>query len=422
MSWPADPPRTRLVAALLVGAACLCAGRVRADWSFPVSTGYDLYIHDYYLSEVDTTEVIQEFNVVANANGASPYGARHRWFLRAALSGGTELYRETLDTGFRLRSEAGQERLRGELTLLARQFREGSTYSLSSDNSEGRAILAATPWTNETVALQLRGRGRFVDYAQPSTLEVDYTDGSAGVYLRAPSRALRDWSLGGVYGARSYPDSNAINRRGFILEGDYDHGSLDRTLRAFHRSERRNIEDETARPSAWFHWSELDTAHPAGEAEIILRGRSEVWDYDQATGAWYDSWLVGAQAGARWGDPFRARFETLLTTQHLEAGDEPETFWQAGLRFGAETMSATLSGSASIELGQRWYTDVIATTDAFVLAYSDYSYLALWLMGNWNISEHFSADITANFEPENHTEQQDDITLGFASLRLVWRP
>ena len=43
-------------------------------------------------------------------------------------------------------------------------------------------------------------------------------------------------------------------------------------------------------------------------------------------------------------------------------------------------------------------------------------------MANWRISEHFSTDLALNYEPESHTEQDDNMTLGFASLRLVWRP
>ena len=35
---------------------------------------------------------------------------------------------------------------------------------------------------------------------------------------------------------------------------------------------------------------------------------------------------------------------------------------------------------------------------------------------------HFSLDVMANYEPERHTEQQDDSALGFASVRLVWKP
>ena len=95
---------TLLWGVAFVFAASTAHAQEKARWSFPVSTGYDIYVHDYFLAQSDTTEVIQEFNVAASFNGASAFGARHRWFLRGGLSGGTELYRESLDTGLRLRT------------------------------------------------------------------------------------------------------------------------------------------------------------------------------------------------------------------------------------------------------------------------------------------------------------------------------
>lgn len=425
MNSRASRARTPLRTALLWGAFCVCAaGAAKAEsrWEFPVSTGYDLYIHNYYLAEEDTVEVIQELNLAANVNGASEWGSRNPWYFRAGLSGGSELYRETLDTGFRLRSVERRDLLRAELLVLARQFRDDSEYSLSSDNVEGRLLVATSPWANDTAGLELRARGRFMEYADPSTLEVDYRDGVAGAYLRSASGSFRSWNVGALYAARDYPDSGEINREGFIVEGDYDHGALEGEFRAFHRTERRNIQDETARPSAWFHWTDVSSAIPVEKAEVILRASSEVWDYDEPVGAWYDSWLVGGQAGGRWGDPLKVRYELLLAAEYLAAGDQPEGYGQAGIRFGAESLVGRFSGSASLELGQRWYRDTPDTGDELVLDYSDYGYLALWVMANWRINDHFSTDLALNFEPESHTEQDDDITLGFASLRLVWRP
>jgi len=54
--------------------------------------------------------------------------------------------------------------------------------------------------------------------------------------------------------------------------------------------------------------------------------------------------------------------------------------------------------------------------------YSDFNYWKIWIMANWSINKNFSLDLLANYEPENHTENSDDSSLGFGSLRLVWRP
>ena len=60
--------------------------------------------------------------------------------------------------------------------------------------------------------------------------------------------------------------------------------------------------------------------------------------------------------------------------------------------------------------------------DDVVFTYSDFSYLEVWIMATWTMSAHFSFDLIANYQPENHTEQDDDIALGFGTARLVWRP
>jgi hypothetical protein len=46
----------------------------------------------------------------------------------------------------------------------------------------------------------------------------------------------------------------------------------------------------------------------------------------------------------------------------------------------------------------------------------------LWTMGAWRISDPLSCEIMASYKPENHTEKSDDAAIGFASVRLVWRP
>ena len=43
-------------------------------------------------------------------------------------------------------------------------------------------------------------------------------------------------------------------------------------------------------------------------------------------------------------------------------------------------------------------------------------------MGTWSLSEAVDLDVLANYEPENHTEKTDDTAIGYASIRLVWRP
>jgi len=114
----------------------------------------------------------------------------------------------------------------------------------------------------------------------------------------------------------------------------------------------------------------------------------------------------------------------LLTVDHLDAGDSPETYTQVGLRGSLESYAFPFTGIIALEYGQRWYSDPLVDLDAddIVLAYTNFSYFEVWIMATWAMSEHLSFDLIVNYQPENHTEQDDDIALGFGTARLVWRP
>ena len=121
-----------------------------------------------------------------------------------------------------------------------------------------------------------------------------------------------------------------------------------------------------------------------------------------------------------------------LAAENLFAKDSPEAYFELGIQAGAETYGSTLSGSATVEFGRRSYrldqvtldpglTDQVITDEDIASTYSDFNYWEIWLMGSWRIGSDLSLDLLATYEPEKHTEQDDDTTLGFASLRLVWR-
>ena len=85
----------------------------------------------------------------------------------------------------------------------------------------------------------------------------------------------------------------------------------------------------------------------------------------------------------------------------------------------------------TLEYGRRIYRqgtvdldlDPAAPGETETLAlYSDFGYWKIWLMGTWSLSEAVDLDVLANYEPENHTEKTDDTAIGYASIRLVWRP
>jgi hypothetical protein len=411
-----------LAAALAAGPAAAQFGDDRARWRPELSAGVDAYLHDYYLADDDTTEAVAEFNLAAEIEGQSRRATSHQWRLRGELSAGTELYRELLDGSWRWRPDQGVDRARADLTWYGRQYREDSEYSRSSDSSEGRGELRLYPWHGAAV-LDLRLSGRFLDYGTPSTLEQSYHEEGAAVFLRSAEVLGGSWRVGLRGAQRAYPDSAAIDRDVMAVEGDLDLAGDRSNLWLFHRSERRLIADETVRPSAWSHWTDLRLALPAGVGQAVMNLDNEVWRYDQETGAYFDSWRTDLELGYRWGDLLDALWHALITVERFDAGTQPETYTQLGLQASLESYAYPFTGVISVEYGHRWYDGEEAETlDDFVLTYTDFSYLEIWAMATWAFSEHLSLDLMANYQPESHTEQDDDLALGFGTLRLVWRP
>lgn len=426
---------------ILAAASTAWADADDTRWNLAVSSGFDAFVHSYPLATSDTTETIAEYLAQLGIEGHSPRSGRHRWSLRAETSMGTQLFRERIEGGYRLVDEERRTRLVLNGSLWGRQYRRETEYTLSSDNIEGRLEMRTYPLIRSGWGLEARGWNAFQRFATPSSLEVDDRDLGGGAYVRSRGLGGHLWSAGVLHAARSYPDSARINRKTTGVEAYYelaDRGEA--AFRLHHRSDRRLIDDETARPSAWIHWSDLDSAVPAGPGRVFCDLRSELWSYDQEMSAYFDSWRVEGFAGFGWGDILGTRWRLGLAGERLAAGDSPETYSQFGLRAAVEAYADDVSGLLSVEFGQRMYDEVsdgnpvsdsitdaldpslVAAEDEFWFNYSDFSFWAVWLMASWRIDEHFSLDVLANYEPERHTESLDDSALGFGSVRLTWRP
>jgi hypothetical protein len=400
-----------------------------ARWQWEVAGGFDGTVHTYALAVDDTTETISEFMIDAALEGRSGRGARHRWRLRADASAGTELFRQRLDADWRIAGQNGHTPLRLDGLFAARQYRRGTEYVYSSDNWETRLDARVQPLAWRRALLEVRAWGGLQDYRTPSSLEVDSRQLAASVHLR--SRELLDgwWSAGASALRRTYPDTMVISRTQYAIEGDLDTGTLDDGgVRIHHKSERRLIDDETVRPSAWSHWSDVVAAVPANSGRVVAEVQSEVWRYDYESSAWFDSWRLDGLLGYRWGDILSAEWLVGLAAERLDAGDNPDTYQQWGVRAGVDAFGLAVGGSLTVEYGRRLYADPniiiddgAGGTESFAL-YSDFNYWKIWLTGSWRMAEQLTLEALASYEPERHTEQADDSSLGFMTLRLVWRP
>ncbi len=323
----------------------------------------------------------------------------------------------------------GAPRLRLDVDWLGRQYRRGTGYALSSDNHEGRAEVRAYPWLGRTAQLDVRVRGRYIHYRTPSSLEQDYRERGGALYLSSRGFGELSWRLGARTTSRAYPDSAAIDRDVVAVEGDLDRSAGGRHLWLYQRSERRLAAQEDVRPSAWSHWSEVRASWPAGTGEVVTNLSSEVWRYDQQDDVWFDAWRLETELGYGWGNPLQARWRTLLTMERLDAGEASESYQQFGLRGSVESYTGPVTGLLALEYGHRWYrqepaadTEVDSLLADLDLTYSDFSYLELWLMATWAWSPHLSLEVVASYQPEQHTEQDDDTAIGYGSARVVWRP
>jgi len=393
-----------------------------------LAAGFDGTVHNYALAEDDTTETISEFMAEVAIEGRSARRARHRWRVRGDFSAGTELYRQRLDADYRLVSD-GVTRVRLDGIVLGRQYRRDTEYTYSSDNWEGRLEGRLQPIAWSAAVMELRGFAGGQNYRTPSTLEQDTRKLGVGAYLRSRALDERWWSAGLLAQQRTYPDTSEIDRDQLAIEVSYGARDLEQQgLRFHHRSERREMRDETVRPSAWAHWSDFGGALGAGSGQLVLELQNEFWQYDYETGAWFDSWRLDGMAGYRWGDILSATWTLGVAGERLDAGDNPDSYRQYGLRTGVESYGLNLSGSLQVEYGHRGYDDsAIEIDDEFLEGtvfnlYSNFNYWKIWLMGTWSIDHRLALEAMASFEPESHTEQTDDATFGFVNLRLVWRP
>ena len=426
MSWLLLP------AGIILGAAPRAALAASPSggpiWRWEVAAGVDASSHTYSLAVDDTTATIAEALVQAAFDGRSARRARHRWRCRGEVAMGTELNRQRLDADYRLVDGIWTDRLRGDATVTARQYRTDSEYVYNSDNYDGRFELRGSPLLMGSTAVELRAHAAFHDYRTPSTLEVNDRQWGGGVFVRSPSTTDRVWSAGVGAMQRVYPDTSEIDRRELGLELNYDSRGMEGTgLSIFHRTRKREIADETVRPGAWSHWTDLRLAVAAGPGRVVMELQGEVWDYAYETDVWFDSWRLEGFGGYRGGDMLGTGWLAGLAAARLDAGDAPDTYGELGVRGGLESYTGPVGGTLTLEVGRRVYRGGSLTFEdggvtESIPFYSDFTYWKIWLMGHWYLSDNLSIEVLASYEPENHTEQADDSAIGFFNLRCVWRP
>lgn len=412
-----------LCGALLVSAPSACAEVVPVGraWSWDAAVGYDSFTHTYALAEDDTSETVNELRVQLGWEGRSAPGSRRAWRLRVEGSAGSDLYRERLEADWRGVDRGGVTRVRTAVRVHGLQYRGATDDAGSSDQFEGRLDSQAVPLARDGGELFVQGWAASTAFARSSPLEQDLREVGLGAGIRSRGLGEATWILALRHAARTYPDSTVIDRRSWSVEAD-----ATRTLgesgaaRFYLRSERRLAAETTVRPDAWLHWLDAAGHVPAAGGELVLEAQAERWDYGSTTDTYQDSWRLAGLAGVRRGDVLALQWLLGLAAERFDTGESSESYTQAGLRAGLEAFSPRLSGSCTVEYGRRDHRQP-SSSDEWTI-WTDFNYWRLWLLADYRLAADLSLSVLGSWEPERHAESADDVSLGFASLRLVWRP
>jgi hypothetical protein len=422
------PARSHLAILLLLGALPVGAPSARAqvapagpDWSWDAAVGYDSFTHTYALADADTSETVSELRVQLGWEGRSAPGSRRAWRLRVEGSAGSDLFRERLEADWRGVDHGGVTRVRAGVRVHGLQYRGVTDDSGSSDQLEGRLDGQAVPLARDGGELFVQGWAASTAFARSSPLEQDLREVGLGAGVR--SRGLGDatWLLAIRNAARTYPDSTVIDRRSWSVEADAARALGEGgSARLYLRSEHRLAAETTVRPDAWLHWLDAAGHLPAAGGELVLEAQAERWDYGSTTDAYQDSWRLAGLAGVRCGDVLSLQWLLGLAAERFDTGESSESYTQAGLRAGLEAFGSRLSGSCTVEYGRRDHRE--PTSGEEWTTWTDFNYWRLWLLADYRVAADLSLSVLGSWEPERHAEPADDVSLGFASLRLVWRP
>ena len=397
------------------------------DWSGTLATGYDGYVQTYSLAFEDTTESISEFEVTLAAVGKTHGDADHSWRVAPRISIGSERTRQQLDLDWSWQPDSGPRIFDATAEARATQYHGSTDYSLSSDFSEGRSRLRWHISPRGAVAGEASLEGRTLRYSDPSELQVHRDDVLLQAALVSGDKAFNHWRLGLRAGHRSHPDTAAIDRTTLGLDLETERFSLGGlSWRASLRSERRTIRDESVRPSTWAHWATVDASVPLSATfEAMLELGYDAWIYDESHDVYQDQNRLTGLTGLRAFASSGPGWSLGMAWETLDSGDPEEEYRQIGVRGGLEHYGSSVSGTLTLEVGRRDYlaaSDDANETDVLLTPlFTDFTYTEVWLSGSWMLDDHLGIDALASWLPESHSDDDNDQSLGFASVRVIYR-
>ena len=406
---------------LACGAAAGSAAVAGWRWTATASPGYDTFVQRYSLALDDTVESVSEFDLALGAEGRTSAGGRHDWTVRPRLSTGSERTRGQLDWEYVLRPDALAPALRVAGSAQAVRYNDDTAYNLSSDHAEGALSARWQLGRGGAAAWEARASASTLRYADPSELEPQRSDWSAGFAAVSAAGCADRWRAGLRYGRRTYPDTTEIDRAALGLDLAWSHDPFDGPAwRVDGRSERRKVRVSAVRPSAWSHVVDGEVSAPVGAWRAVVAAALECWRYDDEWGAYADQTRLENRAAVRTGGVFGPLWELGVVRESLASHAAGESYVQWGGCGGVETYGESLTLMLTLEAGRRDY-DEAAADDLLGALYTDFTYVEIGLNLSWTLSDRLRLDGMAQYLPESHAADEDDQSLGFGSLRLACR-
>ncbi len=420
------------VMALACAASAVAAG---PDFKGALEVGYDRFAQIYRITDElqitdvagsirlgesslrDTTDVFTDGRGLIELGLVQEQGV-HRYEIKGRFSGGTDLLRESAVLRYRSRPATGRNRLDLEFDVEGRQFRDDSSFSLSSDNLyfDGK-----TRWrhaVSESVNIGAKLRGEMYRYDRRSDFEYDQNRWSAS----ATANLRRGWNLsldleaGG--GARSAPDTTEIDYDRAFVRGDL-YWSLGSGLQLglYSAMERRIYRDESVRTPYWDWVTEPDLSFAFKDEWTLRLSAPQEWLlYDQDDVVYYDMWLgrAGLELARRWG-MLELGLESRWSWLKSPFDTEDEYGQPSGVLRVDWFSTGRLWFSLSEEIGRRHYEQ---PPDGSLELYSDYTFFRTTLLASYRIHEHLVLDGFLSDEPETHRRDEDDSRLTLFTLAL----
>lgn len=389
-------------------------------WRFRpgVSFGYDSFGQRYVVTDDDTLDFVDEAS--ARVHTRLEHLGRTRFDVQNTFGWGQEALRNDLrvDVARPLLGDRFEVRLRQELR--AKDYALQADDAFASDYWVG-TTRATTIWRlSPQWRLRLDDRFEWATFEPTDRYNYRYRLHEGGGEVERRYGLLSSLRLGYAFGARTVPDSSAIDFRRHLLRGEWLHEFGRHECGVQQRVERRRYGDIATRSHFWDSITDVD-------ARIDLRDRVRLRPAMNATWTTYD------RPDSLWSDAREQTAEILVeadvsgaTTLALgpraqfrrtEGGvDRAYNQWGVAGRV-TFALGSTLWLQFSDEVGVREH---LAGDD---LLYSDYVFNWTTLYLTWQAKPQLGVDLFFSLDPELHDDNLDDTTtlLLSASVTYGWR-